>query len=415
MANRRAGRSGLPWLAAALVAVVVVAAAVVVVHRRHHHGHHPASASGLPAPTRPTTTPAAAPPVTGASPAESAAGARAKQALYSALAAIHGHLLWGAEAGINPRHTPLQTAAQVLNITGKYPGLVGMTYFDRTPASAAYDRSLAQTAVARDQVVEIYWPASDPVTGGRNQVADDPSLPPHLNVCRAALPGGSAHARFVQELSSVAGMLSSLRLPDGSPLPFIFRPFAEMNGWWDWWGTRHCTPALYTQLYRYTVDYLQSHGVVSALYLWAPDSMTGHVSPAAFPADASQYYPGNDVVDLVGVDAYDNGFHGGLAQDKRLVSVLQWAVTFADAHAKLPVMAEGTNYREASIPGYWTSGFLSAFMSDPLLNQIRYTMIWCDNKPSEPFLPKAGDASAPSFAQMAQNPYVLMAGARPWY
>jgi mannan endo-1,4-beta-mannosidase len=74
---------------------------------------------------------------------------------------------------------------------------------------------------------------------------------------------------------------------------FLARVFPEMNGNWNWFSFG--TAQQYKNLYIHYYNYMVSHGVHNLLYWYCPDGGFGKYL---------QYYPGDQYVDLVGLDWY---------------------------------------------------------------------------------------------------------------
>ena len=74
----------------------------------------------------------------------------------------------------------------------------------------------------------------------------------------------------------------------------------ELDGGWFWWGDGNFSNAQQTQLYRYIVDYLRvTKGLDNLLTTFAVNGGPG-----------TYQYPGDDVVDIVGIDAYTDNLAG---------------------------------------------------------------------------------------------------------
>lgn len=154
--------------------------------------------------------------------------------------------------------------------------------------------------------------------------------------------------------------------------PVLFRPFHEMNGNWFWWGSTTITPQQYVALFRFLVDKLRSNGVRNVIYTWSPDTRL-----------ATEYYPGDDYVDIVGIDAYEPGcspYHGNEIFAIELSKLLE----FAKQHKKIPALTE-TGLREIDgvynypneIPDFWTSKVLSELVDKNGKGRgIAYVMPW---------------------------------------
>lgn len=99
-------------------------------------------------------------------------------------------------------------------------------------------------------------------------------------------PEGADHALLLRDIDAVAAQLKKLQDAD---VPVLWRPLHESEGGWFWWGAKGPQP--FKQLWRLTYDRLVRHHGLNNL-VW--------VLTSEDPA----WYPGDDVVDIVGVDAY---------------------------------------------------------------------------------------------------------------
>ena len=84
----------------------------------------------------------------------------------------------------------------------------------------------------------------------------------------------------------------------------LWRPLHEMNGGWFWWGSERqgvwTDPKQYAALWRQCHRYLTvERKLDNLLWVYAPHAkLDDHTRPVA------AYYPGSDVVDIVGYDIY---------------------------------------------------------------------------------------------------------------
>ena len=152
------------------------------------------------------------------------------------------------------------------------------------------------------------------------------------------LPGGSCNVQFTAYLDMVADYASQI---NGA---ILFRPFHEGNGTWFWWGTSSCDAETYQKVFRYTVEYLRDRKQVhNLIYVYSP------AAGPEFMDEMIKRYPGDDYVDMIGYDNYQNesetdsvrwfeDFSAGLSEIGK----------FATQHSKLFAVTEtGIN---ASIP-----------------------------------------------------------------
>ena len=147
--------------------------------------------------------------------------------------------------------------------------------------------------------------------------------------------------------------------------PVIIRPFHEMNGRWFWWGGKNA--ADFVLLYRLFVDYLrdsaQVHGGFhNLIFAWSPNS--------PFNADSMVYYPGDEYVDIVGLDIYEPG--------KSLKRQLKKIATFASEHKKVFAVTETGDRRTypEKNTDFWTDEILNAVNSDLITGRVSYVMSW---------------------------------------
>jgi len=94
---------------------------------------------------------------------------------------------------------------------------------------------------------------------------------------------------------------------DGRPL--LLRFAHEMNAdWYPWDGARAAAPGTHDGAARYVAAWRHVHAVFAAAgatnvrWVWSPNHRS---IPATAWNDARRYYPGDDVVDWVGIDGYD--------------------------------------------------------------------------------------------------------------
>ncbi|MGF7141079.1 glycoside hydrolase family 26 protein [Roseimarinus sediminis] len=175
------------------------------------------------------------------------------------------------------------------------------------------------------------------------------------------------------ELNWFYTQLDSVVIPVFKELGFAttFRPWHEMNGGWFWWGSATCTPEEYVQLYRLTVDYLRNSGVDNLLYVWSPDTRL-----------TMEYYPGDDYVDILGLDIYEMGaIH--YKPMELVTGELEKLVAYAESHDKVAAITEtGLRMQDGifrypeEIPDYWSNYVLRPLVTNPKLKGIVWVESW---------------------------------------
>src|SRR5690606_27347924 len=204
--------------------------------------------------------------------------------------------------------------SDVKSVTGSHPAVIGIDFmgFSGTSADAIAESKRALKKIVEDTynrggVITAAWHFSNPVSKGGFYWVDSLSLPAVKHI----IPGGDAHAQYKDILQGIADWAHSIRGSDGKLVPIIFRPFHEFDGGWFWWGAPHCTREEFISLWKFTVAYLRdSLEVHNFLYAFSPDNRF---------LTEEQYldrYPGDEWVDMVGMDNY-----GDMGRDRYALDV----------------------------------------------------------------------------------------------
>ncbi|GAA1860678.1 glycosyl hydrolase [Myceligenerans crystallogenes] len=222
---------------------------------------------------------------------------------------------------------------------------------------------------------------------------------------RAILPGGSHHQDLVDYLDTIAVAADGAVTADGTPIPVVFRPFHENGGSWFWWGAAFGTPGEYQELYRFTVEYLRDvKGVHNFLYAFSPGG--------GFGGDAETYlrtYPGDDFIDLLGVDTYDSTGASeagltGITQDLAMIADL------ADERGKVSAFTEfglsgGVRPDGENANPRWYTALLDAIHADPAASRNAYMLTWANfGGSTTPYTPTEGEMLA-DFRAYHDDPY----------
>lgn len=203
--------------------------------------------------------------------------------------------------------------------------------------------------------------------------------------------------------------LDTLVIPTFKKLgfPMTFRPWHEMNGGWFWWGSETCTPAEYIKLYQLTVDYIRAAGVSNILYVWSPDTKF-----------TMEYYPGDDYVDILGLDIYEMG-----AVDykpmKTVITELEKLTDYAASKNKVAAITETGLRKDGEIfrypnqnPRYWTENILYPIVNNKKLNRLVwveswYSSDWSQNRSSQFYYPYIGIEKDQEKGQQAIDDFIL--------
>jgi mannan endo-1,4-beta-mannosidase len=189
----------------------------------------------------------------------------------------------------------------VFSVTGHYPALVGLDFMHQVGKNSAWyvNDPVFRKCVVND--AEAYWkrggiPAlcwhwRDPL-----QDTDEfysPSSgnnPTYFDASRAASPGTAEYFAVLRDMDVIAAELLDLQ---SRGVAALWRPFHEAAGGWFWWGYKGAEPVkkLWRLMYERFVNY---HGIRNLIWVWTADASD----------DALDWFPGTDVVDIVGMDIY---------------------------------------------------------------------------------------------------------------
>lgn len=177
--------------------------------------------------------------------------------------------------------------------TGHWPALVGVDYAD---FSGGYERSGLSTRVPNRVAID-YWRQgglvavtahmynpSSPNGGGLRDRDRDAKLSELLE------EGTEVSHRWRRQLDEIATGLLELK---HAGVVVLWRPFHEMNSRAFWWGKKDAVD--FVRVWRHMFDdFTKTRGLDNLLWVYSP--IQG--------AEVDAYYPGDDHVDIVGLDAY---------------------------------------------------------------------------------------------------------------
>jgi len=278
------------------------------------------------------------------------------------------------------------------SVTGAHPALLGSDfhyYLEKSDAERAYHTEAVKWAYQQGYAITFDWHISGKGTTTYEYKTETKDLVNNIvnNV------NGDRDWLFA-EFDKVIDILNNDLVVDGERIPIVFRPWHEMNGGWFWWGSQATTPTGYKALYKLTVDYFKER-TTSVLFCWSPNSPTN-----------LNYYPGDDYVDVLGLDAYE-------VTSSTLQTNLTPIVDYAQEHGKVAVLSE-TGNRTANgeqASAYWNNTVLPAIVNDPSgkLRRIAWVLTWINASWSFPYVPHAlsSNTAKQSFIDFKNSPYVL--------
>lgn len=254
-------------------------------------------------------------------------------------------------------------------------------------------RRRIQEAHARGGINTISWHLNNPVSGGD---AWDTA-----RAVGAVIPGGSRHQLYTVYLDRAADFLQSCRGAQGELIPIIFRPFHEHTGSWFWWGASHATESEFVKLWRFTINHLRvRRGLTQLLFAFSPGG--GEVQTEH---DYLFRYPGDDTVDVMGLDHYYDADAGALVQK------LGIATRIAAERGKIAALTEfgvRDGISDATAPDWFSQAFFQPLVNDSSASRIAYALAWRNASPKHFFLPYPTHRTAPDFKEVCADERLLM-------
>jgi mannan endo-1,4-beta-mannosidase len=182
-------------------------------------------------------------------------------------------------------------ARWVYEKTGKWPALVGFDFMDHTWLNQnwiRYDGPIKQGTDywKNNGLITLTWHWRDPLTkSGAFYTADT-----GFDISRVNDPNSNEYKAMIDDIDTIASYLKEFQQ---AGIPVLWRPLHEAAGGWFWWGAKGPGPC--KTLWRLMFDRLvKHHGIDNLIWVWTTD-----VAPTA-----AEWYPGDEYVDILGMDIY---------------------------------------------------------------------------------------------------------------
>lgn len=243
------------------------------------------------------------------------------QKVYNLLLEENGkHMLSGAMSGTSNSNDHCNSIAE---LTGKHPALSGYDFiflqYSPTPENWSWVQNYNDISAATEQwnaggLVSYMWHWNVPTSeqawkNGLEKYNFDGyafySDKTAFDINRALTAGTWENEFILKDIEEVAGYLKNLQ---DAGIPVIWRPLHEAAGnydlygdncAWFWWGKggAEACKKLWMLLYDKLVN---EHGLDNLIWVWTLDATPGAEEHYA------EWYPGNDYVDIIGVDIYED-------------------------------------------------------------------------------------------------------------
>lgn len=288
----------------------------------------------------------------------------------------------------------LSLKSDVKSLSGQLPAILGFDLghleLDREnnldTVSFALMKNHIQRAYKKGAIITISWHPNNPVSGGSSW-----DTTPAVS---QILVGGKKHNTYKLWIYRLSEFFKSLTDKKGELIPVVFRPFHEMNGSWFWWGAGHCSSEEYKQLWRETSQMLTENEVNNLLYAYSPNTFNDIT-------EFNNFFPGNQYVDILGVDVYNHGGDQQFMIDlKRNLALLK---TISEDNGKPYVLAESGNIKKNNTTDWWTQVFYQSIND----SGIAWFLVWRNANTEHYFASYHQDTMAQDFKNFAQMKEIL--------
>ncbi len=290
--------------------------------------------------------------------------------------------------GINWKQpdSPLKIRSDIRDVSGKLPAVHGYD-LGHIELNHSFNLDTVSFVLMRDQVKKMYkkgaiitfsWHLDNPVTDGSSW--DTTAAVSEI------LKGGLKREKYEKWVSRLSIFFKSLKDEKDQPIPVVFRPFHEMNGGWFWWGEGNCSAEDYKELWRQTFMLLQQNNVQNLLFAYSLNIMQSK-------EDFERYYPGDEYVDILGVDIYNYG--GKEAFIKNIQTNLEILRSEAQKRSKPYALTETGNINPGSDPDWWTENLYPGIKD----SGIAWVLLWRNARLDHYFSTYKDDVTAEDFRE----------------
>ena len=193
--------------------------------------------------------------------------------------------------------TNITEATWVYNTTCKWPALTACDFIDHTNPNQNWVNYTAPFTLGQEWwnnngIVAFSWHWRDPLTksGSFNTFSTSYPNGTTFDVTKVSDPTSTEYKAMIVDIDVIAEYLKQFK---NANIPVIWRPLHEAEGGWFWWGAKGAEPckALWKLLYDRLVNY---HGLNNLIWVWTSSAS----------ANSATWYPGDNYVDVVGMDIY---------------------------------------------------------------------------------------------------------------
>jgi mannan endo-1,4-beta-mannosidase len=187
--------------------------------------------------------------------------------------------------------TNIDEAVWVNSQTGKWPAMVGFDFIDHTAPAQSWVKYSAPLTLGQDWwnnngLVTLMWHWRDPLNKSGAFYTKDTNF----DVSKISDKSSNEYKAMIADIDVIAVYLKQFQAAN---IPVIWRPLHEASGKWFWWGAKGATPCkeLWITMFDRLVNY---HKINNLIWVWTSDA----------DDSASSWYPGDNYVDIIGMDIY---------------------------------------------------------------------------------------------------------------
>lgn len=291
--------------------------------------------------------------------------------------------------------------SDIKDVTGDYPALYGWDLggiehqksnnIDGVPFKKM--KNWIKEIYDRGGVSTISWHMDNPLTMKNSWDTTPGSL-------RSILPNGEKHQLYLSWLDEAAQFLGNLKGSDGKKIPILYRPFHELTGNWFWWCKNNATPEEFKEIWRFTIHYLRETKKLNNLII------VYNTADFKSKEEFLEYYPGDDVVDVLSFDKYQ---YTNPVTDSSFITEVQNQLKImnevAVEHQKPMAIAE-TGYEQIPYENWWTKTLTEAIGN----YKISFVLLWRNHgwqeqeKKMHYYAPYKGQLSEKDFIEFYNSP-----------
>lgn len=291
--------------------------------------------------------------------------------------------------------------SDIKDVTGDYPALYGWDLggighqksnnIDGVPFKKM--KNWIKEIYDRGGVSTISWHMDNPLTMKNSWDTTSGSL-------RSILPNGEKHQLYLSWLDQAAQFLGNLKGSDGKKIPILYRPFHELTGNWFWWCKNNASAQEFKEIWRFTIHYLRETKKINNLII------VYNTADFKSKEEFLEYYPGDDVVDVLSFDKYQ---YTNPVTDSSFITEVQNQLKImnevAVEHQKPMAIAE-TGYEQIPYENWWTKTLTEAIGN----YKISFVLLWRNHgwqeqeKKMHYYAPYKGQLSEKDFREFYNNP-----------